>query len=221
MADRFRVAVVDDHPIFRSGVVQTLRADERVDVVGEGFSADCAEALALDLGLDVIVLDLRMPGGGLEAIERVLRCAPRVGVVILSVENDAELVEEAFRRGARGYVVKTSGGAELVETVAQVAQGELYLAPQLAGRMLRRMSGPRDEPAPAPELGFTERERQIMGFVGQGLSNKQIAYRLNLSEKTVKFYVTHVIRKLGVQNRVQVALYASRRAGTAPQAREA
>jgi len=222
VAVRYRVALVDDHPIFRSGVAQILRADGRLEVVGEGHSADCAEQMALELSLDVIVVDLRMPGGGFEATERVLRIAPRVGVIILSVEDETELVEEAFRRGARGYVAKTQGGSELVETILKVAQGEHYLGPQLAGRMMRRMSVHRDQPAAAPSQAFTGRQEQIMGLLIHGLSNKEIAYRLNLSEKTVKFYVTQVIKKLGVQNRVQVALYASKRgSAAAPAAKEA
>jgi DNA-binding NarL/FixJ family response regulator len=214
MVPRLRIVVVDDHPLLRGGVVDILRNDGRFEVVGEGGSADCAETLARDLAPDVVVLDVRMPGGGLEAIERVLRADPRAGVVMLTVEDEIDLIEDAFRRGARGYVVKTAGAAELVETVLQVARGDLYLAPQLAGRMVRRMSSARDEPVAHVAQGFTEREEQIMGFLIHGLSNKEIAYRLSLSEKTVKFYVTHVIKKLGVKNRVQVALYASRRAGS-------
>jgi DNA-binding NarL/FixJ family response regulator len=213
MPPPYRVAVVDDHPILRSGVARTLRDDGRFEVVAEGSSADCAEAIARDLAPDVVLVDLRMPGGGLEAIERVLRAAPRAGVVMLTVEDEPDRIEEAFRRGARGYVVKTAGAAELVETVLQVAEGELYLAPQLAGRILRRIAAPQAAPETVAPQGFTGREEQIMGFLVHGFSNKEIAYRLNLSEKTVKFYVTHVIKKLGVKNRVQVALYASRRPG--------
>lgn len=210
MADRVRIAVVDDHPMLRAGVVRCLEGTGRFDVVDEGASADCAERIARDFAPDVVILDLNMPGGGVEAAERVLRLAPRTGVIILTVEEDADRIEDAFRHGVRGYVSKAAGATELIEAVDRVASGELYLAPHLAGRMLRRLSAP-----PAVEvsvaLGFTEREEQIMGFLIHGLSNKEIAFRLNLSEKTVKFYVTHVIRKLGVKNRVQVALYASRR----------
>lgn len=213
MEPRITLAVVDDHPLFRGGVVHALSADEEFDVVGEGASSTDAVSLVSNLKPTVLLLDMKLPGGGLETIEAILAVQPRTNILMLTVVDDEQTVARAFKCGARGYLLKGAGRNELIETVRSVARGDLCVSPELVGKLLGRISETHDhKPALGePSVDFTEREEQILSFLSCGLSNKEMAFRLELSEKTIKYYVTHVLRKLHVRNRVEAALYASHR----------
>lgn len=209
MEHKVKVAVADDHPLFRDGVVHALRANEDFSIVGEGATADEAVRLVLDFEPDVLLLDMKLPGGGLGAIEAIVATRSRTNIMMLTVVDDEESISRAMRAGARGYLLKGAGGNELIESIRIVARGELYVTPQLIGMLFGRIAGGGQT---AKRVEFTEREEQVLELLSGGLSNKQIAFRLKLSEKTVKYYLTHVLRKINVQNRVAAALYASRRA---------
>jgi DNA-binding NarL/FixJ family response regulator len=213
MTDAIQIVIVDDHPLFRNGVAQPLRVQPDFEVVGEGASAEDAVRLARELLPDIILLDVTMPGSGLAAAQAIAEACPVTKSVMLTVSEHEDDVAAALKAGARGYVLKGISARDLVDVLRSVAAGESYVSPTLAAGLLAQMS--RGEPAggraaPTPLDDLTERERQILEGVASGLSNKEIAQRLFLTEKTVKHYMTNILQKLQVRNRVEAALMAQR-----------
>jgi DNA-binding NarL/FixJ family response regulator len=205
MSDRLRVAIIDDHPLFREGVVHTLRSARVLDVVGEGGTAEDAVRIAKQELPDIVLLDVSMPGGGIEAARSIARVCPIVKTIMLTVSESEQDVAQALEAGVKGYVLKGTSGSELLKTMFAVSRGESYVTPGLAARLLTQ--GKRQAPARGaalPEL--TEREGQILAEVARGLTNKEIARALSLSEKTVKHHMTNVMQKLQVRNRVEAAM---------------
>ncbi|WP_210480748.1 response regulator transcription factor [Naasia sp. SYSU D00948] len=214
MADQaLRVLLVDDHPLLRHGLKSLLEDVGGATVVGE--AADGAEAVELALALepDVVVMDLVMPGvSGIDATRRLLDARPDMGVLVLTMSDDDASVFAALRAGARGYVLKGSGGAEFLNAVRSVARGEAVYGAGVAGRIRRfLMSGPAS-PASSPFPDLTEREREILDLLADGRTNAEIAQTLFLSLKTVKNHLTSIFSKLQVADRVQAAVRA-RQAG--------
>lgn len=207
MHDRIRVAVFDDHPLFREGVAHTIRSSTFLEMVGEGETADDAVRVAKDDLPDIVLLDVSMPGNGLEAASSIARSCPVVKTIMLTVSESEEHVAQALAAGAKGYVLKGTSGPELVSMMCAVSRGESYVSPGLAARLLaiskKQSSQPRGD-ADIAEL--TKREEQIVDDVARGLTNKEIARDLNISEKTVKHYMTNVMQKLEVRNRVEAVL---------------
>jgi two-component system, NarL family, nitrate/nitrite response regulator NarL len=201
-----RVAVADDHPMFRAGVVGSLREDDGLDVVGEASDAAGALELARAELPDVMVLDIAMPGSGLAAAGAIRDACPATRIVMLTVSEDEDDLLAAVKAGASGYVLKGAGARELIEVIRAVHAGEVYVAPALAWGMLRELSTPRS--SPYDEL--TAREREVLELVGEGLSNQEIGERLGLAEKTVKHYMTNILGKLHVRSRVEAALLVAR-----------
>ena len=206
MTDPIRVVVVDDHPMFRAGVVASLAAEQDVDVVGEGSSADEATRLAHQHEPDICLLDIAMPGDGLQAARDITAAMPQTRVVMLTVSEDQDDLLVAMKAGASGYVLKGAAASELVAVLRKVHAGEVYVAPGLAWGLLREMSRPRS--APLDEL--TAREREVLELVAEGLSNQEVGDRLGLAEKTIKHYMTSILGKLRVRSRVEAALLAYR-----------
>jgi two-component system nitrate/nitrite response regulator NarL len=201
-----RLAVIDNYPIFRAGLIYVLGAELDLKVVGEGASVDDALRLVREAKPSLIVLDMSIPGGGITAIESVLACCPDVKPLMLTSIVDNDQVCSAMQKGAWGYVLKGISGPELAQTVRIIHRGERYVTPALATGLFA--AGP---PAPTkPEAdrfaGLTGREEQILALLTEGLSNKEIGGRLEISEKTVKHYLTILLDKLKVRNRVQAAL---------------
>lgn len=203
-----RVVLVDDHPLFREGVAATLGADPRFEVVGEGASADDALTLCTALLPDLLLLDLHLPGGGVQGARAVAAACPVTRIVMLTVSEEEADVLATLKAGARGFILKGVSGRELRSILASVADGEVYVTPGLAASMLRDMPPTPTLPSGLDEL--TPRERQILEGVAAGRSNKEIARSLDLTEKTVKHYMTNVLQKLQVRNRVEAALLAQR-----------
>ncbi len=220
-----RIVVVDDHPIVREGLVAVLSREADFCVVGIGETAVDAYQLAEQHLPHVMLLDVNMPGDGLAALARITAAIPAVAVIILTVREDPATVGVAMKAGARGYVLKGISGAELAAVVRTVRKGDPYITPTLAARLLMEASPSSDAEAKAnignldaaalPSL--TVREAQIMRLLADGASNKQIAKDLALSESTIKHYMTNLMQKLQVNNRVEAALLAQRQRGTAPE----
>lgn len=212
MDDRLRVVIVDDHPLFREGVVRVLHAEPDVDVVGQGSTAAEAIQLATDLLPDIIMLDIAMQGGGVAAAQQIAVNCPVTKIVMLTASEAEDDVTAALKVGARAYVLKGVPARELVRILRAVWAGEAYVTPTLAISLLSEMSKPSTEPnRPGSVMGeLAERERQILERVAVGASNKEIGAQLHLSEKTVKHYMTNILQKLQVHNRVEAALLAQK-----------
>ncbi len=207
MTEKIRIAVVDDHPMLREGVVRTLNDEPDIEVVGEGGSADQAVDIAQKSLPDIILLDMNMPGSGLAAIERISDCCPAVKLIVLTVQEDHDAVTHALERGARGYILKGVGASELVDIVRAVHDGGSYVSPSLAAKLLSNFGASNRKKDPEnPIETLTAREEQILELLGKGLRNKEIGLQLDLKEKTVKHYVTNILQKLQLRNRVEAAL---------------
>ncbi len=212
--DKLRIAIVDDHPLFREGVAATLNGMPDLEVIGQGGNADQAIQLALDLLPDVLLLDISLPGGGIEATREIVRLCPYVKVIMLTASENEQHVSSALEAGARGYILKGIGVAELVRTIHAIHGGEHYVTPQLAARLLSIMKTIPSAPQAAGALpDLTKREEQILDGVAEGKTNKEIARVLNISEKTVKHYMTNIMHKLQVRNRVEAALVVRKKNG--------
>ncbi|HSA82312.1 MAG TPA: response regulator transcription factor [Geminicoccaceae bacterium] len=210
MADRLRVLLADDHPLYRDGVARTLAERQGFQVVGTCGSAEDAVTLAERHRPDLVLLDISMPGGGIEAARRIAALGMATKIVMLTVSERDEDVMEALKAGAHGYALKGVGATELVDIVRTVASGGSFVTPSLAARLLQAMQNPdrRDRLTKDPLASLARREEQILKLVAKGLSNKEVARELDLQEKTVKHYMTSILQKLHVRNRVEAALLA-------------
>jgi DNA-binding NarL/FixJ family response regulator len=212
MNDNIHIVIVDDHPLFREGVANTLRVEPDIAIVGQAESAEEAIRLACDLLPDIIMLDIDIPGGGLHAAQTIAAACPVTKIVMLTVSEEEEHLVAALRAGVRAYILKGVAARELVRILRAIAAGEVYVTPTLAASLLLEMTGAlstaRLPTHPLDEL--TEREHQILEGVAAGLSNKEIGQQLYLSEKTVKHYMTNILQKLHVRNRVEAALLAQK-----------
>jgi two-component system, NarL family, nitrate/nitrite response regulator NarL len=210
MNDRIQIIIVDDHPLFRDGVIQTLKAEPDIEIVGEATTASEAIRLTGELLPDLILLDITIPGGGLNAARTIAATLPVTKIVMLTASEAEEDVLAALKAGARGYILKGVSAHELVKIVRDVHAGEAYVTPTLAASLLSEMKGDwgGQRPAANPLDELTDRERQILEKVAAGLSNKEIAQQVFLTEKTVKHYMTNILQKLQVRNRVEAALLA-------------
>ncbi len=209
MVDQVNILIVDDHTLFRQGLRRVLEMEPGFRVVAEGATADQAIELAARHQPDVVVLDISMPGGGLEATARLKADHPQMGIVILTMHEDQEYLMRAVRAGATSYLVKDIDSRNLVEAIAAAREGRPYLHPKVAGLALLDMTrGDKSAKTQGPSL--TERETEVLRLVGQGASNREIAASLFISEKTAKNHLTHIFEKLNVSDRTQAALWAVR-----------
>ncbi len=203
-----RVFLLDDHEIVRRGIADLLDTETDVTVVGEAGTA--AEALRRIPAVrpDVAVLDARLPdGSGIDVCRDIRSALPQVRCLILTSYDDQDAVLAAVMAGASGYLLKQIRGSSLVDSIRQVAAGKSLLDPAVTERLLMRL---RDgTPSDSRLASLTEREREILGLIADGLTNRQIGERLYLAEKTVKNYVSALLGKLGMQRRTQAAVYGA------------
>ncbi len=204
-----RVMVADDHPLFRQGVVAALSRERDLQVVGEAGSGEEIFDLAQNLAPDVVLMDVSMPGwGGVLTVEKLHVAYPHITVIMLTMSEDTDSLMAALKAGARGYVLKGVAPSELAQVLRSAHAGEIYVSPTMTGEMLVALSrGPVNDPC--QEL--TEREREILGLIGQGLKNREIGEKIFLSEKTVKHYVSNILQKLQLRSRLEAALFARQR----------
>jgi DNA-binding NarL/FixJ family response regulator len=203
-----RVFLLDDHEIVREGVRSLLEGVEDLDVVGEAGTA--AEALARipATNPDVAVLDVQLPdGNGVEVCREIRSDHPGTQCLMLTSFADDEALFEAILAGASGYLLKQVRGTDIIDAVRRAAAGESLLDPATTQRVLERMRAPKEEDERL--AGLTGQERRILGLIAEGLTNRQIAERMFLAEKTVKNYVSNLLAKLGMQRRTQAAVFGA------------
>jgi len=208
-----RLLVVDDHTLFRRGLIALLSQQGGLQVAGEAADAGEAQRRAAELQPDVILLDNHLPGvRGVEAVPGLRDAAPAARVLMLTVSEDGDDLAAALRNGAQGYVLMTIDGDGLLDAIVRCARGEAVVSPELTGKLvsaLRSADGPSSPPEAIDTL--SPRERETLRCIARGASNKEIARTLDIAETTVKIHVQHILRKLALSSRVQAAVYASER----------
>jgi two-component system, NarL family, nitrate/nitrite response regulator NarL len=213
MQRKIRVGVVDDHPLYRDGVVFALESEMDMEVVAQGETANDAYQIALDQAPDVLLLDMNMPGSGINAVAKIALKCPSTKTLMLTVVDDEDEVRSVLRKGARGYLLKGTSSSELANAVRVVSRGQSYVSPSFAAQLIMSRGAEdvdaKETTGTFPEL--SEREEQILLLIYRGLSNRLIGDELGLTEKTVKGYVTNIMEKLQVRNRVEAAMIAAER----------
>ena len=211
-----RVVVVDDHPMYRDGVADALNDADDIAVVGTAGDGEAGVRAVEEHRPDVVLMDLRMPGGGgLPATAAIAAAHPATAVVVLTMSDDDDSVFAALRAGARGYLLKESEGADIARAVRAAARSEAVFGPRIADRVLAFFASSRARSSAVPFPELTDREREVLDLVAHGLPNAAIAQRLFLSEKTVRNRVSDVLTKLHAASRAE-AVALARDAGLGP-----
>ena len=207
MSEKIRILIADDHAIVREGLRALLATESDLELVGEASDGVQAVSKAHALKPDVILLDMMMPRkDGLEALIEIKQDNPEARVIVLTSFSDDEKVFSAIRNGALGYLLKDSSPQDLLQAIHTVANGEGFLSPSIASKVMREINQP--PKLPPTKDPITEREVEILQFVAKGLTNDEIAEKLVVSERTVRTHVSNILAKLQLANRTQAALYA-------------
>lgn len=208
-----RVLVADDHPMFRDGIRALLASSPNAELVGEAATGEEAISLAVELQPDLVVMDVQMPGmGGIEATRHVVAESPHVRVLVVTMFEDDTTVFKAMRAGARGYVLKGANYQEMLRAIQAVGGGEAIFSPRVAARLADYFENVRPAVPPQGFPELSDREREILDLIAQGLKNPEIARRLYLSPKTVRNHASNILTKLQVADRAQ-AIIRAREAG--------
>ena len=217
--ERVRILVVDDHVLFRVGIAQILSREEDLEVVGEAEDARSAMDAALETSPNIILMDLSLPSpGGIETTQRIKRELPSVSIIVLAVQEDEDALFDAIKAGAAAFILKDVSPDDLVQIIRRVSNGEylindkVFSQPAVASRVLKEFRelavyGQEAAPIFAP---LSPREVEILDNIAQGMTNKQVAYQLSISEQTVKNHMSSILRKLSVNDRTQAVVYAMR-----------
>lgn len=213
-AEQIRVMIVDDHAVVREGIRTYLELEDQFVLVGEASNGREAADKVGALRPDVVLMDLLMPVmDGIEATRAIKQRAPEVKIIVLTSFTDDEHIVPAIEAGATGYLLKDVSAEELVRAIQGAHQGQAQLHPEVARKLMERVRQPRKREQPGEEL--TPREMEVLRLIASGMSNKEIARELVMTERTVKGHVSNILGKLGLQDRTQAALYAVRH-GLAP-----
>ncbi|MES2211163.1 MAG: response regulator transcription factor [Chloroflexota bacterium] len=217
--ERTRILIVDDHVLFRVGIAQILSREGDLEVVGEAEDARSAMEAALDTSPSIILMDLSLPApGGIETTQRIKRELPSVSIIVLAAQEDEDALFDAIKAGAAAFILKDISPDDLINVIRRVANGEylindtVFAQPSVASRVLKEFRelavyGQEAQPIFAP---LSPREVQILDNIAQGMTNKQVAYTLTISEQTVKNHMSSILRKLSVNDRTQAVVYAMR-----------
>lgn len=209
MQDKIRILIADDHPMFREGVTQTLAGEKDFTIIGQASSGKEAFELAAELLPDVLLLDITMPDqNGIAVAKKISATFPVIQIIMLTASENEDDLMKALKAGARGYVLKGISAKELAKVIRTIAGGETFISPEMANILLFELSQP-NQPDPFSDL--SEREREILNLVAEGLTNREIGEQIYLSEKTIKHYMTNILQKLHVRSRVEAALLAQER----------
>jgi two-component system response regulator DegU len=210
-----KVMIVDDHALVRQGLRKILSLEEDFIIVGEAQDGNEVIPKVLSLKPDVVLMDINLPGkNGIELTEEIKQKMPEVNVLTLTIESDQHMVYKIIKAGALGYILKDIDPATLYEAIRLVAKGNAYIQPCLLSKLLTEFKQfmPNDQKNIIPaHLGLTTRELEIVSYIACGESNKDIAEKLFISEKTVKNHVSSILRKMALEDRTQVAVYAYRK----------
>ena len=211
--DPIRILLADDHTLFRKGIRTLLEQMPGVEVIGEASTGKEAVAEAHALVPDVILMDIKMPElSGIEATQRIVQENPHIGIILVTMFDDPESVFSGMRAGARGYVLKEAEPQELMRAIEAANRGEVLLCPIIAQKVLNHFSQSPGQQRPGlPYEALTQRELEVLQLATRGLSNKEIAQKLIISEKTVKNHTANIFSKLQVNDRTQAILYGLRK----------
>ncbi|RJG09121.1 DNA-binding response regulator [Pseudomonas cavernicola] len=205
MKSLIRIGIVDDHPLLRQGVAATLIKIADFQVVEQGACAEDAQHIAMRFVPDVLLMDVSMPGDTFAAVRAISVSRPTVKVLMLTVSESEDDVYSALEAGAHGYVLKGVSGPELVQAIRNVASGETVITPMIARKLLSNFRGSEEG---EKQVALTAREEQIIREVSTGLTNREVAIKFSISEKTVKHHMTQVMLKLHARNRVEAVTAA-------------
>jgi len=206
MTEEIKVLVVDDHAVVRAGLVNILNAEHDISVISEASNGFEAIRKAVELDIDVILMDVFMPEcSGLEAIVAIKEKKPQAKVLILTISDREEDLFQALKFGAQGYLLKSATVSQVVEAVRRTAGGEAMLSPHIASKLVAEFRGKGDEPR------LSDRETEVLRLVGEGLTNTEIGSRLFISESTVRTYLRRLLDKLHLRNRAEATAYAAQR----------
>jgi NarL family two-component system response regulator LiaR len=209
---KIKLLIVDDHPLFRQGVRLFLETIPDMEIAGEAGCGEAALSFLAQKEFDLVLLDLQMPGpDGIEITRQINTAHPGTKILILTSFGDWGKVHGALKAGASGYILKDAEPEQLLAAIRAVAAGGSYLGPQVAADLLQHMDGEGRTGAGATEEPLSSRELEVLALIARGLSNREIAESLFLSEKTVKTHVANILQKLDVKSRTQAALYAMRK----------
>mgnify|MGYP001308339629 FL=1 len=207
MGAPIKVLLVDDHEMVRIGLAAVLGTEDDIEVVGEASNGLEGIRLAQEYKPDVVLMDLVMEGmDGIETTRKLLQLHPDCKVIVLTSYLDDEKMYPVIEAGAFSYLLKTSRASEIAQAIRAAVRGQSVLESQVAAKMMNRFRQPKTESAPHDEL--TEREMEVLRLIAQGKSNQEVADELFIGIKTVKFHVTNILAKLGVEDRTQAAIYA-------------
>ena len=213
-----KVLIADDHPIVREGLRKLLSLEDDVEIVGEAGDGEATVALIEKLDPDIVLLDLRMPGlDGFGALQRLQRLGKKTRVIVLTASEDKNEFVQAMKLGCSGIVLKQTAAELVIKSIRKVHAGEIWLDSHTTAAVMRQFASPSESPAPGSALRtrdrspLSHREREIVALVAQGYKNKEMAEKMFISEQTVKNHLHNIFDKLGVSDRLELALYAIHR----------
>jgi two-component system nitrate/nitrite response regulator NarL len=205
------IAIIDDHPILREGLASLLRQRDGIDVLATGASASEAIAIVSAHRPDIVILDVQMPGDGLAAVGEIVRIAPGTRILMFTAMQDVEVAKRALATGASGFVEKGSPSEDMLAAIETVANGGTYVSQSIAAKVIASLRAPA-RPVEQERTPLTVREAQIVELLMRGRSNREIAQALDISEKTVKSYMTNLMQKFQARSRLEVVIAAQRAA---------